>query len=65
VSCNGLGRQRGRPGAPTRGEPAGNDWQVISSNFPWKKLDAFTVGFDVPVAANSSATLEYRLRIKQ
>jgi hypothetical protein len=46
-------------------EPAGNDWQVISSNFPWKKLDAFTVGFDVPVAANASATLEYRLRIRR
>jgi hypothetical protein len=46
-------------------EPAGSDWQVINSNFPWKKLDAFTVGFDVPVAANSSATLEYRLRVKR
>jgi len=46
-------------------EPAGSDWQVLKSNFPWKKLDAFTVGFEVPVAASAAATLEYRLQVKR
>jgi hypothetical protein len=46
-------------------EPAGQDWQVLSSNFPWKKLDASTLGFEIPVPANGSATLEYRLRVRR
>jgi hypothetical protein len=29
----------------------------------WKKLDATTLGFDVPVEKNASTTLDYRVRV--
>jgi hypothetical protein len=45
-------------------EPVGGDWEVQSSNFKWTKLDATTIGFDIPVAKDGSATLTYRVRVK-
>jgi hypothetical protein len=44
-------------------EPVGGSWEVLESSFPAKKIDAFTLGFDVPVAANGTATLTYRVRV--
>ncbi|HVB34383.1 MAG TPA: DUF4139 domain-containing protein [Patescibacteria group bacterium] len=44
-------------------EPVGGSWQVLQSNFPEKKLNAFTLEFDVPVPAGGSATLNYRVRV--
>jgi hypothetical protein len=44
-------------------EPVGGSWQVLQSNFPAKKLNAFTLEFDVPVPAGGSATLNYRVRV--
>jgi len=45
-------------------EPVGGDWQVVNSNFPSTKLDATTIGFQVPVAKDGAATLDYRVRVK-
>jgi len=45
-------------------EPIGGDWEVQSSNFPPTKLDSTTIGFQVPVAKDGSATLDYRVRVK-
>lgn len=45
-------------------EPIGGDWEVQSSSFPSTKLDATTIGFQVPVAKDGSATLDYRVRVK-
>jgi hypothetical protein len=45
-------------------EPVGGDWEVLSSSYKWTKLDAFTIGFSVPVEKDGSATLDYRVRIK-
>lgn len=45
-------------------EPIGGDWEVQSSNFPSTKLDSTTIGFQVPVAKDGSATLDYRVRVK-
>jgi hypothetical protein len=42
----------------------GGDWEVVSSNFKWSKLDATTIGFSIPVDKNGSATLDYRVRLK-
>jgi hypothetical protein len=45
-------------------EPVGGDWEVINSNFKWTKLDARTIGFQIPVEKNGTATLDYRVRVK-
>jgi hypothetical protein len=45
-------------------EPIGGDWEVLSSNYKWTKLDAFSLGFDVPVEKDGTATLDYRVRVK-
>jgi hypothetical protein len=44
-------------------EPVGGTWEVLESNFPAKKLDAFTLSFQVPVPANGAAKLTYRIRV--
>lgn len=45
-------------------EPLGGDWEVINSNFKWIKLDARTLGFQIPLEKNGTAKLDYRLRVK-
>jgi hypothetical protein len=45
-------------------EPVGGDWEVVSSNFQWTKLDSSTIGFQIPVAKDGEATLDYRVRVK-
>ena len=45
-------------------EPVGGDWEVLNSNYKPEKLDSSTIGFQVPVAKNGSATLDYRVRVK-
>jgi hypothetical protein len=45
-------------------EPVGGDWEVVSSNFQWTKLDSSTIGFQIPVEKDGTATLDYRVRVK-
>ncbi|MGA7914872.1 MAG: DUF4139 domain-containing protein, partial [Candidatus Acidiferrales bacterium] len=45
-------------------EPVGGDWEVVNSNFKPEKLDSTTIGFEVPVEKDGSATLTYRVRVK-
>jgi hypothetical protein len=45
-------------------EPIGGDWEVVNSNFKWTKLDATTLGFEIPVEKDGTATLDYRVRVK-
>ena len=45
-------------------EPLGGDWEIVNSNFTSSKLDARTVGFDVPVAKDGTSKLTYRVRVK-
>lgn len=45
-------------------EPVPGDWEMLSNSVPFKKLDAGQVQFELPVAKNGTATLQYRLRIK-
>ena len=44
-------------------EPVGGDWEILNTNFPGKKLDSGTIGFEIPLAKNDSATLDYRVRV--
>jgi hypothetical protein len=45
-------------------EPVGGDWEIENSNFPSTKLDATTIGFQIPVEKDGTATLDYRVRVK-
>jgi hypothetical protein len=45
-------------------EPLGGDWEMINSNFTATKLDARTVGFEIPVSKDGTAKLTYRVRVK-
>jgi hypothetical protein len=45
-------------------EPIGGDWEVLKSNYKETKLDSSTLGFQIPVAKDGSATLNYRVRVK-
>ncbi|GAB4368236.1 MAG: DUF4139 domain-containing protein [Calditrichia bacterium] len=35
------------------------DWRIEDNNFPYRKVDAYHVEFDIPVKANSKQTLQY------
>jgi hypothetical protein len=45
-------------------EPVGGDWEVVNSNFKWTKLDATSIGFEIPVDKDGTQTLDYRVRVK-
>ena len=44
-------------------EPLYGSWEVIEKNVPYKKLDAFTIRFDVPVPKDGEATVKYRVKV--
>jgi len=45
-------------------EPIGGDWDVLNSNYKWTKLDATTLGFEIPIEKDGTSTLDYRVRVK-
>jgi hypothetical protein len=45
-------------------EPAGGDWQILSSSLPVTKKDASTFTFDVPLAPRSETKVTYRVRVR-
>jgi hypothetical protein len=44
-------------------EPIGGTWRMIRSSYEWTKTAAWAAQFKVPVAADGSATLKYRVRV--
>ena len=44
-------------------EPVGGTWQMLRSSHEWTKTAAWAAQFKVPVAADGSATLKYRVRV--
>jgi hypothetical protein len=44
-------------------EPVPGDWQVLHATHVAEKVQAHTLRFDVPVAADSTAKLVYRVRV--
>jgi hypothetical protein len=44
-------------------EPVGGDWEILNSNFKGTKLDSGTIEFEIPVAKNDLATLDYRVHV--
>lgn len=45
-------------------EPIPGDWKVLQSSHEFKKIDAFTITFDVPVAKDKETKLNYRVSLK-
>ena len=45
-------------------EPIGGDWEMLTSSYKFTKSEAFAAQFDVPVKANGTAVLKYRIRAK-
>jgi hypothetical protein len=43
-------------------EPIGGSWQMLRSSHKWTKTEAWASQFAVPVAADGSAVLKYRVR---
>ena len=43
-------------------EPIGGDWEMLSSSYKSTKTAAFAAQFDVPVKANGTSVLKYRIR---
>jgi hypothetical protein len=44
-------------------EPIGGDWRMLNSTYPYEKTAAFAAQFQVPVAADGTSTLRYRVRV--
>ncbi len=50
--------------AVTVREPIGGDWKVLESSHPWKKLDAGTIEFEIPVPKGKEVKLTYRASVR-
>ena len=44
-------------------EPIGGDWEMLDSTYKFTKTAAFAAQFQVPVAANATSVLKYRVRV--
>nr|HDM99510.1 DUF4139 domain-containing protein [Deltaproteobacteria bacterium] len=44
-------------------EPLSGNWSVISSNYPYEKVDAHTIKFDVKVPKDGEVKVKYRVRV--
>ncbi len=45
-------------------EPIGGDWEMLSSTYKYRKTAAWAAQFQVPVNANGTSVLKYRIRAK-
>lgn len=44
-------------------EPIGGTWRVVQASHEWTKTEAWAAQFTVPVAADGTAVLKYRVRV--
>ena len=44
-------------------EPVGGSWRMVTSSHQWTKTSAWAAQFKVPVAADGTAVLKYRVRV--
>jgi hypothetical protein len=45
-------------------EPIGGDWEILNSTYKYTKTAAWAAQFQVPVSANGTSVLKYRIRAK-
>ncbi len=58
-----LRNHKATPVAVEVNEPLGGTWRMLRSSHEWTKTAAWAAQFQVPVTANGSATLNYRVRV--
>jgi hypothetical protein len=58
-----LRNHKGQPIDVEVNEPIGGTWRMLQSTHKWQQTDAWAAQFTVPVAADSSAVLKYRVRV--
>jgi hypothetical protein len=44
-------------------EPIGGTWRILQATHAWTKTDAWAAQFAVPVAADATSVLRYRVRV--
>jgi hypothetical protein len=44
-------------------EPLGGTWRILRSSHEWTKSDAWAAQFNLPVAADGTTTLNYRVQV--
>jgi hypothetical protein len=44
-------------------EPIGGSWRMLQASHQWTKTDAWAAQFKVPVAADGTAVVKYRVRV--
>jgi hypothetical protein len=44
-------------------EPLSGNWEVVKSSLPYKKIDAFTIRFDIRIPKGATAAVTYRIRV--
>jgi hypothetical protein len=59
-----LRNHKDTPIAVEVNEPIGGDWDMLSSTYKYTKTAAWAAQFNVPVPANGSAVLKYRIRAR-
>ncbi len=45
-------------------EPIPGDWKILNNTYEYKKVEAHTVQFDVPVGKDKEVKLQYRVRVR-
>jgi hypothetical protein len=58
-----LRNHKATPVAVEVNEPLGGTWRMLRSSHEWTKTAAWAAQFQVPVTANGSVTLNYRVRV--
>jgi hypothetical protein len=58
-----IRNHKDQPVTVTVREPVGGEWRIIESTHTPVKVDAGTIGFDVPVAKDGETVVRYRVQI--
>jgi len=58
-----LRNHKDSPIAVQVNEPVGGTWRMLRSSHQWEKAAAWAAAFIVPVAADGTSTLMYRVRV--
>jgi hypothetical protein len=58
-----LRNHKGAPVTVEVNEPIGGTWRMLQASHQWTKTDAWAAQFKVPVAADGTTTLRYRVRV--
>ncbi len=45
-------------------EPVNGEWEIVDSNYPYHKIDAYNFKFEIPIGKKSQSILTYTIRIK-